>query len=67
MFELNLKNTVLRSILKSHYDRWTTTQVIVLTRLQKYVFSIFLVAMQSQGVFNPLCTPQPASSCKIFI
>jgi hypothetical protein len=47
MFELNLKNTVLRIILKFHNDRLTTTQVIVGTRLQKWVFSIFLVAMQS--------------------
>jgi hypothetical protein len=34
MFELNLKNTVLRSRLKVHNDRLTTTQVIVGTRLK---------------------------------
>jgi hypothetical protein len=38
MFELNLKNTVLRSILKFHNDRLTTTQVIVGTMLKKLVF-----------------------------
>jgi hypothetical protein len=46
MFELNLKNTVLRSLVKFHNDRLTTTQVIEITRLQKWVFSVFLVAMQ---------------------
>jgi hypothetical protein len=38
MFELNLKNTVLGSTLKFNNDRLTTTQVIVGTRLQKWVF-----------------------------
>jgi hypothetical protein len=38
MFELKLKNTVLRSKLKFHNHRLTTTQVIVGTRLQKWGF-----------------------------
>jgi hypothetical protein len=42
MFELNLKNTVLRSILKFHNDRLTTAQDIVGTRLQKWFFWVQL-------------------------
>jgi hypothetical protein len=38
MFQLNLKNTVLRSILKFHNDRLTTAQVIVDTMLQNQFF-----------------------------
>jgi hypothetical protein len=40
MFQLNLKNTVLRSILKFHNDRLTTAQVIVDTMLQNQFFYI---------------------------
>jgi hypothetical protein len=42
MFELDLKNTVLRSILKFHNDRLTTAQDIVGTRLQIWVFWVQL-------------------------
>jgi hypothetical protein len=38
MFELNLKNTVLRSLLEFHTDQLTTAQVIVGTGLKKWVF-----------------------------
>jgi hypothetical protein len=41
MFELDLKNTILRSILKFHNDR-LTTQVTVITRLQKWFFGYSL-------------------------
>jgi hypothetical protein len=34
MFELNLENTGLRSILQFYNDRLKTTQVIMITRLQ---------------------------------
>jgi hypothetical protein len=40
MFELDLKNTILRSTLKFHNDRLTTAQVIVITRLQKLALKI---------------------------
>jgi hypothetical protein len=42
MFELDLKNTVLRSILKFHNDRLTTTQVIGITKLKNGVFGYSL-------------------------
>jgi hypothetical protein len=42
MFELNLKNTVLRSILKFHNDWLIITQVIVGTRLKNGFFGYSL-------------------------